>query len=219
MPPPPRPAVLAAQATPLRPKRVHPPKQQSATAQVSPSKRRSFTTRHQLILWMDVAGVRTTDIALKLGMHPNSVSAIKSSPLYIVHRDQLLEQLKGLSFENVLDLIQHDAVRNVEFAISVRNDTMEDTKNRIAAARMMQKEVDRVYPRMTNSKHTEERIVKIEIGGEQMRRIAGALREIGATVADEDIIEPEFEIPSDIIEAKSIDEMRTDLLNAAAESE
>jgi len=236
MPPPPRAGIEAARAAiPPRPApapRVYPTraellgrgvgaeKRPKNAADIAPGKRNVFTTRHQLILWMDVAGMRVVDIALRLEMHPTSISAIRSSPLYNVHKQQLMEQMKGFSFENMLDLIRSDAVKNVQFAIDVRSNELQDTKERLGAARLLQKEADRVYPRMTNSKHTEERVVRIEIGGEQMRRISNAMREIGAPVDEADIVEPEFTPVNDgrpPIEAKSIDAMREDLLRAAAQ--
>lgn len=184
---------------------------------LGPSKRSRFTTRHSLVMYMDLAGERTVDIALKLGMHPNSVSALKSSQLYQFHRDELLSQLTERKFENLLDLIRSDSVKNAEFLISVRESNLEETKDRLGAARALQKEADRVYPRHT-TKHVEERIVKVTIGAEKMARIANALREVEAIEAesipldDYDPTQPD-DVP--LIRAQSIDEARNELLDAA----
>lgn len=187
--------------------------------EVGPSKRARFTTRHTLILYMDLAGERNTDIALKLGMHPNSVSALKSSPLYQLHRTQLLEALSQNKLDSLLDLIRNDAVKNVEFAINVRDNDLEETKNRLGAARMLSKEVDRVYPRITKSHHTEERVVRITLGQEKLGRIANALRELGdldGDALDADFYDPNAPDPAPApISAQTLDEVRQELLDAA----
>lgn len=229
LPPPPRPGVDAAKAAvPPRPVQLSTPNPDTRALKRAhklperkpgPSKRATFTVRHQLIMYMELAGERVSDIALKLGMHPSSVSAIKASPLYQVHRAQLLESLTQNKLDSFLDFIRNDAVKNVEFAVKVRDSELEETKNRLGAARMMQKEADRVFPRITKSHHTEERTVRITLGQERLARIAGAMAEIGALAAD-GIIDAEMFDPNapdapPLISAQSIDDLREELLDAA----
>lgn len=233
MPPPPRPPVADVPPRPAVPVvKPIPSRRDMAAARAArkpkpspgPYSRAKFTSRHTLVLYMDVAGESTTDIALKLDMHPGSISAIKGSPLYQVHKEQLLESLAQQKFSNLLDLIKSDSVRNVEMMIEMR-DKLErnqgEPKHSISAMRMLQKETDRVYPRITNSKHTEERTIKISIDGDKMRRIATVLHEIGARA--EHAIDAETVVDLDLtrddepalISSQSIDEARDALLEAA----
>lgn len=245
MPPPPVAAVEAARAAiPPRPEplpRPNPTKRdmkkaravrdglepENPHARPGVSKRARFTSRHSLILYMDIAGERGIDIALKLGMHPSSVSAIKGSPLYAVHKQQLMEQLAGVKFDNLLDLIRADAVKNVEMMIEMRDKIEKnggEPKHVLKAAQLLQKEADRVFPRQT-SKHTEERVVRINIDGDKMRRIATALHEIGARaegavaagVTADDVLELDAtrDDAPPLFDATSIDEARNALLAKA----
>lgn len=235
MPAPPRAAVAAVQATvpprpfpPARPPLAtpNPSKRElmakareakKAKAANAPSKHSKMSWRHTLILYMDLAGERVVDIALKLDMHPATVSGIRCSPLYQAQRERIIEQITAGKFENLLDFIRADAIKNVEVAVSIRDNELEETKDRLGAVRVLQKEVDRVYPRITKSSHTEERTVKITIGAEKLARIGTALREVGALLPDSIDIEAlsSDTEPEPAIRAQSIDELRAELLNAA----
>lgn len=164
----------------------------------------NFTDRHRVILWMDIAGQRVVDIAAAVKMHPQSVSAIRTSEVYHVQKQLLLEQLQTQTFGDVLEMIRRDVPRNLQVLIDLRDNNLDD-KLRLAAARQLSREADRVYPRKTE--HVEERTIRVELDGTHLNRLAAALREVGATIPAE-LVDPD-EPPPDrpLIEGKSVDEL------------
>jgi hypothetical protein len=181
----------------------------------------NWNSRHQLILYMDIAGERVIDIANKLNMAPGSISAIKGSPLYQTQKTALLETLAGTTFENLKDLIASPriAIKNIEVVASIRDNEMQESKDRLGAARIISREVDRVFPRTT--KREETRDIRISIDAGKLARIAGTLQEIGAAssaLTADDVLDitPYTDESSAPISAKSIEEFRDECI--AAES-
>ena len=132
--------------------------------------------RHTLILYMHVAGQRTKDIAAALGMNEGSVGVVVRSPLFQTQKDQLLQELKTATIEDVIELIRRDAPENLKFLIEMRS-SGEDDKVRLGAARVLSHEADRVWPRRTE--HKEERVLRLAIDHESLQKIAAAFQDLG----------------------------------------
>lgn len=185
-----------------------------ATAK-SGKKIQNWNSRHNLILWMDIAGLGTHEIANNVNMHPSSVSAIKSSELYQTQKTMLMEKLTQSTLSDVIDIIRQDAPKNVKFLIDMRDKVTEhggDPRVRVAAARQLAHETDRVYPRKTE--HHEERVIRISLDAPHLHRLAGALRDIGAPIPVEVIeqLDPLSQDPArPRLEGKSIDQLLTEL--------
>lgn len=170
---------------------------------------KNWNPRHQLILWMDIAGRRGVDIAQELGMLPPSVSAIRNSPLYQAQKDALIEKLTGSTLEDIMEMIRRDAPKNLQVLIDLR-DRIElhggDPKVILGAAKQMSHESDRVWPRKTH--HVEDRTIRISIEAAQLNRLAGALREIGHAIPAE-LVEATEDVTDAPFAAQSIDELLT----------
>jgi len=184
------------------------------------TERVNWNNRHQLVLWMDIAGERVADIAKKVGYAATSVSAIRASPLYQQQRAMLYEKLAGTRFDNLIDFLKSPlvAIRNIEVMLAVRDDPGEhggDPKVRLAAAKAISHEVDRAFPRTT--KHEEEKTIRVSLDGAKLARIATALHEAGAVPIDVTPEEPNDGRPP--ISAKSIEQLRTELATRVDETQ
>lgn len=171
----------------------------------------NWNSRHQLILWMDLAGQSVTEIARQVGMMHPSVSAIRSSPLYQTQKAQLTEKLMGSTLENLMEMIRRDAPQNLQVLINLRDKIDAnggDPKIVLGAAKQLSHETDRLYPRKTH--HVEDRTIRLTIEAAQLNRLAGALREIGHNVPVE-LIEATDGIYSDPdappLSGKSVEEL------------
>lgn len=183
----------------------------------------NWNSRHNLILWMDIAGMGTQLIAEQINMHPSSISAIKSSELYQTQKLMLTEKLTESTLSNVIDIIRADVPKNVQFLIDMRDKINEhggDPRVRVSAARQLSHEADRVYPR--KSEHHEERVVRISIDAPQLHRLACALHDVGAAIPTEVIEELDPHNVDDsrpILEGKTIDQLITELRPTTGDAE
>lgn len=132
--------------------------------------------RYDLMLWMHIAGQRTIDIAKALKYTPARVSAIIHSPLFQSKKLQILEELKDSTIEDILEQIRREAGPNFEFLVSFRNDIGQEPRARLAAAKQIAMEVDRVYPRRIERK--EERTIRLTIDAETLRRMSEAMAQV-----------------------------------------
>ncbi len=107
----------------------------------------NWSHRHELVLRMHLAGKRAKKIAAALGYSPHRASTIVSSPLFQERKAALLEQLRETSLNDLLKQIQSEAIPNLKFLISIRDDPTRHVRERLRAARVISAEVDRVYPR------------------------------------------------------------------------
>jgi len=161
----------------------------------------NWNSRHQLILYMDVSGLRTREIAARVGMHEVRVATVKTSPLYQKQKAELLEELKAKTLGTLLEQIQRDAPKNLHTLQQLRDDLshhLGDPKVRISAAKALQHEVDRVYPRKTE--RSEERTVTLQVGEETMKKMVGVLDMLGKLGA--------LEVPFRKQPAKKIEDQR-----------
>ena len=172
---------------------------------------------HQLILWMDVAGMSKADIAAQIKYNPQTIRAIIGSPLYQVQKQQLYETLQTSGLQGILERIRVDAPKNIEFLIKARDTDEIKMGHRMAAAKQLSREVDRVYPRTT--KHVEDRVVRITIDGQKLSRLTSALQEMGAPI-DAELIEGVQNAPTEgapPLSGKSIEQLMAELRAAEPE--
>jgi hypothetical protein len=139
---------------------------------------RRWTDREQLMMYMILAGRKKADIATELGMSQRRVQAIVSSPLFRQRLDVFRQELKTRTMSDFLDRISNEAIPNFEFLVSLRDNPvahLDDPRVRLGAARAIQTEVDRVYPRL--SRHEEERHVRVTFDAQALQQMAAALRD------------------------------------------
>ena len=96
---------------------------------------------------MHVAGKRPKEIAAALGYSPHRVSTIISSPLFQERKAALLDELRETTLGDLLEQIRSEAIPNLAFLISIRDDPRRHLRERLRAARVISAELDRVYPR------------------------------------------------------------------------
>lgn len=144
-------------------------------AQVSDGKLKRWNSRHQQILWMDVAGARTSDIAAQLDFSPQWVSAVKSSELYQRMKQQFVDKLQTETFEDLCRELKKQAIPNVRAMAEVRDNYFEETKDRVAAARVIEGAVDRVYPRVRHIEKNESNVT-LSLSATLVSRLEDAMR-------------------------------------------
>lgn len=177
----------------------------------------NWQPKYQLLLYMDVAGQSGKYIAEQLGYTVNRVYKIQASPLYQAQKKQLLENLAGVSLSGFLDKIRADAPKNFEALVELRDDqtrNLGDPKIQVAAARAIQHDQDRVFPRKTE--HTEERTIRLILDGPALSKIAQGLAEargIDAIEADFDEIPPSD--PAQLMNPQAIEELASELTQTA----
>lgn len=107
----------------------------------------TWTQRHQLVLYLYIAGRRTSEIAAELRYSPHRVSMIINSPLFQDRKAALLRQLEGATHGDLLDAIRREAIPNFEFLQGLRDDETVPVQIRLRAAQTIAEQLDRVLPR------------------------------------------------------------------------
>ncbi len=148
----------------------------------------NWSQRHQLVLYMHIAGRRTKDIAEALGYHPARVSAIVHSPLFEAKKAELLRET---SHEALLEEIRREAIPNLEFLVALRDDPTRhrgDARVRLRAAKAIAEQVDRVLPKRHDE--VEDRTIPVNFDEATLQRMAAAMTEVrgeAAPAMDDDL--------------------------------
>lgn len=152
--------------------------------------------KHQLMLYMVLAGKRTKDIAEALRYHPNRVSTIINSPLFKAQLDELRGSLHDLTFADFLERIRQEVVRNFDFKVQIRDNEKAMDSVRLQAARDISTDVDRLYPKV--ERREEERTIHISLDERSLQAMVTAVAQASGKPAP--VIDAEFEtlLPQDV---------------------
>lgn len=152
--------------------------------------------KHQLMLYMVLAGKRTKDIASALNYHPNRVSTIINSPLFKAQLDELRNSLHDMTFADFLERIRQEVIKNFEFKVNLRDNEKAMDSIRLQAARDISTDVDRLYPKI--ERREEEKTIHISLDERSLQAMVTAVAQ--ATGKPAPIIDAEFEPlpPSDV---------------------
>ncbi len=157
----------------------------------------NWSQRHQLVLYMHIAGRRTKDIADALAYHPARVSAIIHSPLFEAKKAELLDELLGTTHDDLLEEIRREAIPNLEFLVGLRDDPAKhggDVRVRLRAAKAIAEQVDRVLPK--RGEELEDHTVQVNFDEATLRRMAAVMAEVRGETPP--ALDAEFEeIPPD----------------------
>lgn len=137
-----------------------------------------------MMVYLVLAGHKTEAISEKLQLSRRRVQVIRASPLFKTKLNAARAELKSRTMEDFIARISREAMPNFEFFVEMRDNPEyhnEDSRARIQAARSIQTEVDRVYPRVT--KHEEERSIRISFDQQMLQQMAAALAEDGGMPA------------------------------------
>lgn len=142
--------VLQGQTRALVRQRVPPPHRayRTVTADTDPSRNRPlrWIQRYEIVLRLHLAGWRTIEIAAELRYSPHRISMIVNSPLFEERKAAFLRELTGDPRAAFLDEIRRDAVPNLEFLRSVREDATLSPRIRVRAAQEIAALFERLVP-------------------------------------------------------------------------
>lgn len=145
--------------------------------------------KHQLMLYMVLAGKRTKDIADALGYHPNRVSTIINSPLFKAQLDELRGSLHDMTFADFLERIRQEVIKNFDFKVQLRDNTQAMDSIRLQAARDISADVDRLYPKI--ERREEEKTIHISLDERSLQAMVTAVAQASGKPVP--VIEAEFE--------------------------
>lgn len=144
--------------------------------------------KHQLMLYMVLAGKRTKDIATALRYHPNRVSTIINSPLFQAQLNELRSSLHDLTFADFLERIRQEVIKNFDFKVQVRDNDKAMDSVRLQAARDISTDVDRLFPKI--ERREEERTIHISLDERSLQAMVTAVAQ--ATGKPSPVIDAEF---------------------------
>jgi len=140
-----------------------------------------WSDRNQMILYQVLLGRKPKDIALDIGVNPQTITGIINSPLFQVRLAQEREALRTATVAQLLERITAEAGPNFEFLVQMRDNPashQDDPRVRLMAAKQIEDAVDRVIPKKREVH--EERTHHLVIDRDSLDRMQAALREVAA---------------------------------------
>lgn len=158
--------------------------------------------RHELAAYLTAAGRRQNEIMRITGYSQVRLSTLQNSPLFRVYVKQLQEELKGQTFDEVVDRINEEAIPTLDRLVNLRDHGTKEDNVRLGAAQTLMKYVPAL--RALDQEDAGPKVtLKFERSG--MALIAQAIAEDeGRTI---DVTPPERMEANGAIMPRTIDEM------------
>jgi hypothetical protein len=133
--------------------------------------------RHILMAYMRASGVKQVETARRLGMSPNAVYMICSSPLFQLQVQEIQKQIRDGAVEDVLDLIRLEGPASVRTLVEWRDQVDEPAVSLNAANSLLDRGA-------APKKHQveEDRTLRIVIGREESEVMRAIVKEAGFAI-------------------------------------